>query len=188
MTQINEQLIKLTKIVQTAIERDTELRQRYEVGEKFKFIRDRLNALLEEIQQGHQENKIQRKSVEGITIETDEVLVFVHLYNAQGLSIKTWQSIITPKAFFEFSVNRPVYKEKADIESLINTKSNRAQHGYLTIAVKQERIMLSDNFKDSMGHRLVKVKEGSLRFEKLISFTHTQNEYTLNQNGELIKK
>jgi hypothetical protein len=188
MSQTNEQLIKLTEIVQAAIQRDMELRQRYEIGEKFKFIRERLNTLLTEVQQTSQDRKIKEKALEAVTVEADEALVFVHLYNAQGLSIKTWESIITPKAFFDFSVNRPIYKEKAEIQSFIDAKPNRAQHGYLTVAVKQERILSPDNLKDAMGHMLVKVKEGSLRRERLVSFTHNQNEYILNEEGDLIKK
>lgn len=189
MSQANEQLIKLTEIVQAAIQRDAELRQRYEVGDKFKFIRDRLQTLLEEVQRETEAIKIwQKKSTQVVSVEAGEVLVFVHLYNAQGLSIKTWQGIITPKAFFDFSVNRPIYKEKAHIQSFIQAKANRAQHGYLTVAVKQERVISSENLKDSMGHTLVKVKEGSLRCEKLLSFTHNDNEYILNEESELVKK
>ncbi|HVY53068.1 MAG TPA: type IVB secretion system protein IcmQ [Gammaproteobacteria bacterium] len=187
MSQDGELLTKLTHIIQTAIERDAELRQRYEVGEKFRFIRDRLQSLLDEVQKQPAAHAT-KKQKETVQVLEDEILVYVHLYNAQGLSVRTWQSIITPKAFFDFSVNRPIYKERSHVLSFIQAKPNRAQHGFLTIAVKVDRITSDENLKDPMGYSLVKVKEGSLRCEKLLCFTHNENEYTLSEEGELVKK
>jgi len=42
--------------------------------------------------------------------------------------------------------------------------------------------------KDTAGHHLIKVKEGALHIERLISFTHEKKHYVLNNNGELVKQ
>lgn len=184
-----EQLTKLLHIIQEALRQDEELRQKYQVGEKFRFIRDRLQTLLTEAQKGPVLQLVLKKKAT-IEVQEDESLVYVHLYNAQSGSIKAWQSIVTPRAFFDYSVNRPIYQEKTYIEAFIKAKTNRAQHGYLTVAVKKDRFLPPrDNLvKDPMGHPLVKVKEGALRYERLVSFTHNEQDYVLNDAGELVKK
>lgn len=182
-----EQLNKLLAIIHTALQQDEQLRQKYQIGEKFRFIRERLQSLLTEIQQQPVTKKTQKKHSEGVSVEEDELLLYVYLYNAQGNSFRTWQNIVTSKAFLDYSVNRPIYQERIHIEAFIRSKTVLAHHGYLTFAVKKERV-LSNNSKDAMGHSLVKVKEGSLKIEKLLSFTHNEQTYILSENGELIKK
>jgi intracellular multiplication protein IcmQ len=187
-----EQLAKLISIIQEAIQRDQQLRQTYGVGEKFIFIRDRLQALLGEIERATSATSEKKsRQLREVQVEEDEILVFIHLYNAQGLSLRTWEAMITPRAFFDFSVNRPIYKEKAHIEAFIHTKANKAQHAYLTIAMKIERVLPvhhEEGVKDVLGNVLIKIKEGSLRPEKLVSFTHNKIEYQLSDTGDLIVK
>lgn len=184
-----EQLKKLIELIQEALRQDEQLRQKYQVGEKFRFIRERLQTLLVEVQEGSIVKLVQKKKIAVVEAMENESLVYVHLYNAQSGSMKAWQSIVNPKAFFDYSVNRPIYREKAHIEAFIKAKANSMQHGYLTIAVQKDRFLPSrDDIKDSMGNPLVKVKEGALRCERLVSFTHNGQEYVLNEEGSLIKK
>ena len=42
---------KLLELLRGAIEQDTKLREKYKVGEKFRFIRDRLEALATRLQE-----------------------------------------------------------------------------------------------------------------------------------------
>lgn len=184
-----EQLLKLIEIVQTAIQQDEQLRQKYQVGEKFRFIRDRLQLLLQSFTVGSvtQETTIQQ-TVE-IEVKDDEFLAYVHLYNTQGTVVRSWKNIIHPKAFFDYSVNRPIYNEKKHIEAFVCAKINKAQHGYLTVVVKKERVTSQDgSLKDAMGNPLIKVKEGSLVYEKMLSFTHIDCEYVIGEGGELVRR
>ena len=115
----------------------------------------------------------------------DEVLIYVYLYNANGLVFRSWQNMLTPKVFYEYSVNRPIYSQKSEIESLLKSKKTLAQHAYLTIAVKASDIIKPS---DHPENPIIKVREGSLHFDKLVTFAHNGQDYTLNINGELIKK
>src|SRR3990167_9684781 len=104
------------------------------------------------------------------------MLVYVYLFNAHGLNFSSWQKMLSPSVFYEYSVNRPIYGEKAHVEAVIRNKTNKAQHGYLTIAVKKELIS-SESSKDALGNPLIKVKEGGLKIERLICFFHHNHEY-----------
>ncbi|SRR5579883_1094659 len=181
--------LKVLELVREMVKFDDELRQKYQVGTKFRFVQDRLHALL-----AHLEKKLSDKkevvAKASVQAEADETIVYVHLYNVQGSNIRSWQSLLLPKVFYEYSVNRPIYTEKKYIDTLLNSKSNKLQHAFLTIVIKQNSVFPSEEsgMKDSLGQPLVRVREGSLFFNKLVSFTHNDQEYEVNEDGQLIKK
>ena len=98
--------------------------------------------------------------------------------------------MITPKIFYEHSVNRPIYLEKGQVEAIIRSKKTKVQHAFLTVSIKQVDIIqsVSGAAKDSLGQDTARIREGSLHFNKLISFTHNEHVYIINKNGELIKQ
>lgn len=184
-----EEKLKLIEFVREAIQRDNQLREKYQTTEKFRFVRDRLQSLLETLEKSLPDiSANQSKSSQGLA--SDETSVYVYLYNAQGLQFKTWQNLVTPKVFYEYSVNRPIYAEKSHIDSLLRTKTNKAQHAYLTIAIKREFIKPQDENapKDAAGNSAIKVKEGSLNIKNVLAFTHQEIEYLIGEEGVLIKK
>ncbi len=183
-----DEKLKLIEIVRDAIKQDNDLREKYKIADKFRFVRDKLQSILDMLEQSVPVSMLEGKKA-GAKIAADEVFIYVYLYNAQGLQFRTWQNLVTPKVFYEYSVNRPIYSEKNHIESLLRTKTNKAQHAYLTVAVQQSAIIKSldeNSAKDIAGNPVIKVKEGSLRFEKLVAFTHLDHEYILNEMGELV--
>lgn len=183
---------KLIQFIKETLEKDVELREKYLIGDKFRFIRDQLNSLLQHLEQGllalksSDETKIETPQSEG-----HDVIVHVYLFNAQGMVFRSWFNMLTPKVFYEYSVNRPIYMNKKDIESFIKSKQNKLQHGYLTIAIKNENILAKEEFanlKDPMGYKLIKIKEGSISVERLVCFTHNEIDYILDSEGALVKK
>src|SRR5262249_5598798 len=113
MPNENEQREKLLQLLKDAVQRDKNLRDKYGVGEKFRFIRDRLHALLSRIEENIKglEKKEEKKKDE---ISEDEIIVYVYLYNAQGMTFSTWQKMLSTSVFYEYSVNRPLYLNKAN--------------------------------------------------------------------------
>lgn len=187
MANDNKDQKELLNLIQNAIKQDQELREKFAIGEKFRFIRDRLHAL----QSSMEENllALQQEETKKTNVATeDEVIVYVYLYNAQGMIFQTWQKMVSASVFYEYSINRPIYTDKANIEAFIRSKQNRQQHAYLTIAVKKPYILPNVNVTDPLGHPLVKVKEGSLMFDRLIDFHYNGHDYTVDANGILIKK
>jgi intracellular multiplication protein IcmQ len=190
MSNDKEQREKLLKVVSDAVRQDKELREKYQIGDKFRFIRDRLIALLSQVEESLSslQKKAEKKSDE---LLADEMLIYVYLFNTQGLIFQTWQKMLNPSVFYEYSVNRPIYTEKAFVDSFIRSKASLVQHGYLTIAIKKQDIIkdaTTEGVKDAIGNPIVKVKEGSLHVEKLVSFTHNGHEYVLNEVGAIVKK
>lgn len=185
-----EQKDKILQLIREAVKKDNELRSQFQIGEKFRFIRDRLNALLNRVEENLTalQKETEQKSTQ---LQDDEALVYVYLFNAQGLILKTWQKMVNSSFFYEYSINRPIYADKAAIESYIRSKASKVQHGYLTVAVKKENILTgpetASSSKDALGNLVIKVKEGALHFDKLFSFTHNNIDYVSNE-GELIKK
>lgn len=182
-----EQRLQLIELVRGIIQHDGELREKYQIGERFRFVKDRLNALLEQLEKQAQASAPGEKKVAGGGLAEDEVLVFVYLYNAQGILVNTWLKMLTPKLFYEYSVNRPIYADRLGIDTLIRFKTNKVQHGFLTVVVKKQDILNADA-KDASGNAMVKVREGALKFERLVEFSHNEIDYTLSEEGVLVKK
>ncbi len=185
----HEQHEKLIQLIREALQQDSQLRTKHEVGEKFRFVRDRLQTILERLEK---HLPAAAPDEENIAAQVDdEVVVYVYLYNAQGVALRSWSAMLVPKVFYEHSVNRPVYAEKSHIDALIRSKANKVQHGCLAIIVKRHDIVLpveSSKLQDALGNPLIKVKEGSLRFDKLVAFTHNGEDYLINAQGEFEKK
>lgn len=183
---VKDQKEKLLELIKSAISQDQALRDQHKIGEKFRFIRDKLNLLLERVESDLTALKLEEAS-KTTTLTSDEVFIYVYLFNAQGLVFQTWKKMVNASVFYEYSVNRPIYGELAHVEANIRTKTNRQQHGFITLAVKKEFILPTEA-KDSNGNPVLKVKEGSLRFERFLSFTHNGHEYEFNSDGDLVRK
>jgi intracellular multiplication protein IcmQ len=180
---------KLLELVRDALEQDKNLREKYKVGDKFRFIRDRLQALATRLEE--QVMAAEQKIKKAEKQSPDDRLVYVYLYNAQGMLFPTWQKMVTAAVLYEYSVNRPIYADKLLVETYIRSKASKAQHAYLTVAVKPLDILAApgaETAKDALGSSLVKVREGSLLVNKLVLFTHNGHEYTLSETGVLTKK
>jgi hypothetical protein len=187
--ETKEKKEKLLQLVRDAVDQDKTLREKFQVGDKFRFIRERLQALLGRVEESL--STIEAEAVEkNQTLSEDELLVYVYLYNAQGLVLQTWHKMLKPQVFYEYSVNRPIYQDKTHVEAFIRSKPNKVQHGFLTVIIKKADILIvnADTAKDALSNPLVKVRENSLKFEKLLHFTQGDLEYTVNETGELIKR
>jgi len=182
---------RILQLVSDAIQRDKALREDYQIGDKFRFIRDRLHALQLHVEEdlNAMQKEIEKKTDQ---VADDEVLVYVYLYNAQGIAFQTWQKMLSPSVFYEYSVNRPVYADKSCVESFVRSRPNKVQHGFLTVAIKKQNILLlpagTEPPKDQIGNPLIKIKEGALPFDRMFSFTYQGHEYVVNEAGQVVKK
>ena len=179
---------KLLQVLNTAVAQDKELRDSLKIGDKFRFIRERLHALKNEVEAAVETIKLVDEGNKRV-VEADEQLVYVYIFNARGMDFQSWLKMLHPSVYYEYSVNRPIYGSSEEIESLIRSKSTRVQHGYMEIAVKKTAILSTPETaaKDQQGNSLIKVKEGSLRPERLIHFSHNGIQYFLDEDGHLVK-
>ena len=179
---------KLLQILNEVVSKDNELRQSLQIGDKFKFIRDRLQALKAKTEAAIETIKLADEGVKRI-VEEDEQLVYVYIFNAHGTDLQSWIKMLHPSVYYEYSVNRPIYFEKEHIEAVIRGKAKRVQHGYMSVAVKKTMILSTpeNSQKDQAGYPLIKIKEGSLKPERFIRFTHNDVDYFLSESGRLEK-
>lgn len=187
---IKEKQENLLSLINELVKREAQIRAEFQIGDKFKFIRERLLSLQIQVEENL---KCVTAEVEKQTsqVAEGEALVFVYLYNANGLIFNSWQKMLSPAVLYEYSVNRPIYQERAHIEAFIRNKPNRAQHAYLVMVVKSQEILPAKEdavSADSNGNPLIKIQEGSLRIEKLVAFIHNEHEYTIGPDGALVRK
>lgn len=177
----------LLALVAEMVAHDQALREQLGVDNKFRFIHDRLLSL-----QAHVEDHIgaikQVRDQPGKQQAEDEAVVYIYLFNAQGSQLNAWQKMIGPKVFYEYSVNRPIYSEKAHVEEFIRSKISKVQHAYVSVHVKKQFLIPTSEIKDSLGHPLIKVKEGALDINNMVALTHNEHDYVLNNQGILVKK
>jgi len=179
---------KLVQLIKSVLQYDEALREKYKVGERFVFVRTRLQGLISELEATHSVvAQHQTTSEKDASVKEDYVTVYVYLYNAQGLQIRSWAALLTPKALYEHSINRPIFIDKNEIESLLRVKSNPMQHAYLTVSVVRNDV-LSPPSEDQTKQIGLRVREGAFHIERIISLTHNGQEYTLDVGGELVKK
>ena len=182
---------KLLALVNAAIEEEKSLREKYQIGDKFRFIRDKLSALQMSIVEGLNEIKATESAGPDV-LAADEVLVYVYIFNSQGQSAASWQKLLHQSVFYEYSVNRPIYADQSYIDSFIRSRPNKVQHGYLTVAIKKSDVLPvlagSPVLKDVNNNPLIKIREGSLKFNRVISFKYNEGEYTVKESGEMVKK
>lgn len=172
----------LFSIVKELVASDEALRQKNQVGDKFRFIRERLQNLYQEVETSLENEASQTEAEKPLS--EDDRLVFVYLYNAQGILLPTWQKLLSAQTFYDHSVNRPIYGDEKEIQAFISTKPNPKQHGYLIFSVRREEVQLSGT-KDTLGAYLMKVKEGVLKFSGLKGFVNHQRRYQVSSNGEM---
>jgi hypothetical protein len=185
-----EQDKRIHELMLEAVQHDKDLREQYEIKDKFRFIRDRLNLLLANIEEVlAATEKLTPEKASGAS--DDEMLVYVYLFNAQGIMLQTWQKMVNPSVFYEHSVNRPIYLDQAHVEAFIGRKANKVQHGYLTMIIKKSDLHKAEGalpLKDVYDNPIAKAKEGSLQFKNLLAFTHNSIDYVIDSEGQLIKK
>lgn len=189
MSDQKNQYKKLHELLLETIKRDQELREKYKIGEKFRFIRDRLNSLKSQIDQNLAKMEEVKKEERREEPGPDETFVYVYLFNAQGLNLKSWQPMLSQRVFYEYSINRPIYAEKSQMEAYLRTKTNKNQNGFLTFIIKKADILPQvEPARDTINNPLIKVKEGSLKMENFLVLTTNNADYVLSAEGEIIKK
>ena len=178
---------KLMLIVSDAVSKDAALREEFRTGDKFRFIRDRLQSLKQQIEDAMVTIKVEEVGNKQVLAE-DEELVYVYLFNAHGMDLQSWHKMLHPSVYYDHSVNRPIYGDQEQVETVIRNKTNRIQHGYLVFAVKKSNILSrGEAAKDATGISTLKIREGSFKPERFIQFWHNGQLYKLDEDGRIKK-
>ena len=186
-----EERANILTFVKEVMAEDVALRDQYQVNNKFAFLRDRLQVIFSPLEESAKTVvAIEEEKKAENALSENNVIVYVYLFNAKGAALSSWESMLTPKLFYEYSVNRPIYADRVAIDALIREKADKRQHACFSVTVKSSDIILSGGgaSKDSGGSSLIKVREGGLSFDKLNAFFCDEGEYRMNEMGQLVKK
>lgn len=174
-----EEIQDLLKDVEELIAKEKEYREKNKIGDRFQAIPRQLQEIKQYIEENSQELNSNDEAVsqEGV-YDQQKTVVYIYLYNAHGKQISRWSNMLSPHQLQEYSVNRPVYQNKADVEAMIKTKSNIEEHAYLTVEVSKAAIeAYNPPRKDALGHELLRLKDRSLSINNLKSLTHKHHAY-----------
>ncbi|MES2203772.1 MAG: type IVB secretion system protein IcmQ [Pseudomonadota bacterium] len=178
-----EKTRELYRDVEMLVNEEKALRKKYGIGERYKAISSRLDAVLQSVRQAvslpPQEVAIERSSP---ALSEGQQYVFVHLFNNKGKVLSRWEAMLSPRQLAEYSVNRPIYAEQKQVEAYIRSRPNDDEHAFLMMKIEQSDVLQrdesTDNY-DSLGHPLLKLKEGAFKEQGLIYFFHKGVRYIL---------
>jgi len=180
----------LIKELDNIVNIEKKLRQHCSIGARFKVISAQLQSILKKFTERVQRMQSVSRKAEADTdiLAEDEILVYIYLFNAQGVSLKNWQNLLLPRALVDHSVNRPIYAKQKDIEQVIRSKPNKAQHSYLVVKIKKADVLQSEDLCDQQDFPLLRVKHGALETDKIKEFVHNGRKYKVSVQGIISKQ
>jgi len=171
-----EQKRELYRDVEALVNEEKALRKELGVGDRYKAISSQLESLMQFVTDAvslpQQEVVAERASP---ALSESQRYVFVHLFNAKGKSLSRWEVILSPRQLAEYSVNRPIYAEQKQVEAYIRSRPNDDEHAFLMMKIEQSDVLQGDGSThnyDSLGHPLLRLKEGALKEQGLVYFFH----------------
>lgn len=180
---------QLYEDVKTLVEEEKLLRKQFEIGDQYRAIPSRLEALLNYVKQETEITEEKEITQRAIPILTDsQQYVYVYLYNVNGRILSRWEAMLSPRNLFEYSVNRPIYATQKQVEAYIRSRPNDDEHAFLQMKIEKSDVLPvteENNRQDSLGESLLKLKEGALREDGLVYFFHRENRYIFSQ-GHLV--
>ncbi len=185
-----ERTREIYREVEALVNEEKALRKKLGIGDRYKAISSRLEAL-----QQYVHNAVSLPQQEAVPERASPALseaqqyVFIHLFNAKGKMLSRWEAMLSPRQLAEYSVNRPVYAEQAQVEAYIRSRPNDDEHAFLMMKIEQSDVLRgiesTDNY-DPQGCPLLKLKEGALKEQGLVYFFHKGSCYILSRGHLLL--
>lgn len=181
----------LYREIETLVNKDKARRKELGIGDRYKAISSRLEALLQYVHQAVSLPKQETAPERASSVLSDEQqYVFIHLFNAKGKILSRWEAMLSPRQLGEYSVNRPVYAEQGQVEAYIRSRPNDDEHAFLMMKIEKSDVLRGSNVTDNydpLGHPLLKLKERALKEQGLIYFFHKGVCYIMSR-GHLVSQ
>lgn len=111
-------------------------------------------------------------------LQPDECKIYISLYQAEGHDLKKWEAQL--RSVEAYLVGRPIYKNEADVRSMIRQKLVGVSEAYAVAVVPQKAIMANDfsaKKTDRNGFELLTVEPTVVGPENVIEFVHLNKRY-----------
>lgn len=179
------------EILQKVVNTESELRSNCGIDVRFNVIRTQLQTLLKKVENEitSPQSSLECALNEQSSLNKDEMLIYVYLFNTKGSILKTWQNLLLPSALMDHSVNRPIYVDEEHVAAMFRSKQNKEQYAYVEMVVKKKDIISSpqdkDVLRDNHGFSLARLKQGALRLENIRKFVHNGLAYSISDDLRL---
>ncbi len=143
-------------------------------------VQGSLVGLLQAAAAAESRQKVQPKRSKNATMP-----IYIYLYQADGHNIRVWQQAIF--SLSNQSVNRPIYKNEADVKQLIDSRSDPHNHAYVIVLIDENDVVQASRGKprqDKYGHELLTLSERAIKLENIDQIVHITGRYRF-ENGAL---
>lgn len=150
------------------------------LGKKFEKIRDEFKQDVGGMLSDPQKLAIEKK--DRFALKSDQIEVYVGMYNAQGTDLSQWAKVISN--LVSQCVSRPMYSTQAAVKEMMRSKTNLINEGYVLLYVNKTDLMSIDPEripKDKLGNELLLLKERVITQERIKKFYHHTGEYEYKQ-------
>lgn len=113
--------------------------------------------------------------------------IFILLYNADGLNMEKWKSII--QSIEKQAINRPIYQTEEQARLALRNATNKVNEAYLSVYIKEDELLDNSNVKsssDRFGQKLVQIKENCLKPDNAHILVHKSGVYEY-KNKKLVR-
>ena len=188
---------ELRALLQEISKTEKDLRKGCEIGAQYNVVHNQIQALLDTYNTSSENHSSNNNLVKNCprsikrVLSNDEQRVYVYLYNAQGGDIASWRKLLLPSSLMEHSINRPIYVDEEPLKKMLESKSNRTQHAYISAVINKDSVIRQYNLDESTlidgsGHKLLRLKEGALKLENIDYFWQDGKQYLISKDGALI--
>lgn len=149
------------------------------IKKKLQDIYDKYQAqYLSSVEAATHLSGVVQEAAKEITVPEGYVELFVSIYNSAGENILAWEKII--KNLVNQFVPRPIYRSEDAIRTLIRSKINKSNEGYIAVWVGETKLIEIPGGKalqDKFGNQLFLIKDRSINAENIKRFMHGSGRY-----------
>lgn len=121
----------------------------------------------------HHEDGTQRSDQGEIVLLPGEIMVYIHVYHAQGGRLNNWLSLV--RLVGTACASRPIYKDEEAVKAILDRRGMPETEGYLAVKVQAGNVLeVPDDRRmvDGLGQPLLALKSGALKPSCICYFVH----------------
>jgi intracellular multiplication protein IcmQ len=111
--------------------------------------------------------------------------IYVNMYQSTGSRLEIWERLIVGINMSSFG--RPIYAQEDQVKQLIASKENLANEGYVIVLVNNEDIIKGQTTTDSLGNKMLYIKQGQIKSQNVLGFVHANSVYYQFQEKRLVR-
>ena len=177
---MDDQKLQLLNYIKGLVKQEAALRRKYEIGDHYRAVANQFKAMLAYTEESldFSEEELDKLAQTKDVLGPNQQFVYVYLFNARGKMMSRWANILSPRNLVEYSVNRPIYAEEAQVKAYIRSRPQSDEHAYIIVKVEKTGV-LAEQQSDVLGQPLLKLKEKALQIENLVTFIYKDEGYQL---------